>query len=135
MAKLEHRPQVAHGAVRALAIGLVDIEDVRDLEDARLDRLNVVAHARDHDHHHAMGQAGDVDLVLTHADRLDDHDLLAQGVHDPNTVGGSARQPAQVPPRGQGTDEDPLVLGVALHADAIAQDGPPREGARGDRPR
>ena len=76
----------AHRAICAFTVRLVDVEeDVRDLEeDAGLDGLDVVAHAR-HDHHrHAVRQAGDVDLVLADAHRLDDHQVLAHGVHDPN---------------------------------------------------
>ena len=46
VAEGDHVPQVAHGRVGAVAVGLVDDEDVADLEDAGLGRLDAVAHAR-----------------------------------------------------------------------------------------
>ena len=45
-AQIEHVHEVALGAIGALAIGLVDDEHVGDLEQARLDRLDVIAEAR-----------------------------------------------------------------------------------------
>ena len=36
-----------------------------------------------------------------------------------------------MPPGGQGADEDPVVGGVALHADAVPQDGAAGKGAGG----
>ena len=45
-AQIEHVHEVALGAIRALAVRLVDDEHVGDLEQARLDRLDVVAEAR-----------------------------------------------------------------------------------------
>jgi hypothetical protein len=41
--EVEHRGDLRRGAVRALAVRLVDHEDVGDLENPRLDRLDVVA--------------------------------------------------------------------------------------------
>ena len=44
--EVEHHRSSRDRAVGAVAVGLVDDEDVGDLEDAGLDRLDVVAHAR-----------------------------------------------------------------------------------------
>ena len=53
-----HRvPQVAHGAVGALAVGLVDDEHVGDLEDAGLGRLDAVAHPGREEHQGGVGGA------------------------------------------------------------------------------
>ncbi|HRI11239.1 MAG TPA: AAA family ATPase, partial [Nannocystaceae bacterium] len=46
----DHHLQVPHRRVGALAVGLVHHEDVRDLEDPRLDRLHLVAEPRRHHH-------------------------------------------------------------------------------------
>src|SRR5882724_7006943 len=58
---LEHRREVAQREVGALAVALVDDEDVGDLEQPRLERLHAVAEAgRRHDDD-GVGHARDVD--------------------------------------------------------------------------
>ena len=64
-------PQVAHRGVGALAVGLVDDEHVADLEDARLGRLDTVAHPGREQDDGRVGEARDLDLGLADADRLD----------------------------------------------------------------
>ncbi len=44
---------------------------------------------------------------------------------------GRRGQAAQVPPRAHGADEDAPIIGMRLHADAIAQDGAAGEGRAG----
>ncbi len=58
--------------VGAVAVGLVDDEDVADLEDPGLGRLDAVAHARGEQHQRGVGEAGDLDLALADADGLDE---------------------------------------------------------------
>src|SRR5262245_62251824 len=72
-AEAHHRAQLADGRVGALAIGLVDDKDIGDFENAGLDRLHIVAHARYLDHHGRVRRAGNLDLALARADRLDPH--------------------------------------------------------------
>ena len=67
-----------HEPIGAVAIGLVDDEDVGDLHDAGLERLHFVAGARHEDHERHVGRADDVDFVLADADRLDDDERLAR---------------------------------------------------------
>ena len=78
--EVEHALEVAAGVVGARAVGLVDDEDVGDLEQARLVGLHGVAPARVHDHDGGVGGAGHLHLDLAHADGLDQHPRPAGGV-------------------------------------------------------
>ena len=99
--EVEHHRQLRHRAVGALALGLVDDEDVGDLEDPGLDRLDVVAEARhEHDGRRVRG-AHDVDLVLADADRLDEDHVEARGVEHVDGVArraGEARRARRASP-------------------------------------
>ena len=73
--------------------------DVGDLEDAGLDRLDVVAEpGRGHDDRGVRG-ARDLDLVLADADRLDDDDVEARDVEDVDRVERAARAMPPSAPR------------------------------------
>ena len=115
--------------VGALAVGLVDDEDVGDLHDAGLERLHLVAGAGHQRDDRDVGGADDVHFVLADADRLDDDDVLAGGVEDERGVAGGARQAAEVAARRHAADEHAGVGGVRLHAHAIAEHGAAAERA------
>ena len=118
----QHRLHRRHRPVRSLAIRLVHDEDVGDLHDPGLERLDLVAGARHQHDDRDVGGADDVHFVLAHADRFDEDDVLAGGVEDERGVGGRARQPAEVAARRHAADEDAGVGDVRLHADAVAED-------------
>ena len=65
-----------------LAVGLVDGEHVGELEHALLDALQRVAGAGEHQHEEAVDHVGDDGLRLADADRLDEHDVVAGGLHE-----------------------------------------------------
>ena len=112
-----------HQAVGALAVGLVDDEDVGDLHDAGLDRLHVVAGAGHEHDDRDVRRADDVHFVLADADGLDDDDVLARGVEDQRRVARRARQAAEMAARRHAADEHAGIAGVRAHADAVAEDG------------
>ena len=116
-----------HHAIGAVAIALVDHEDVGDLHDPRLERLHIVSRARDEDDDRDVGGADDVDLVLADADGFDDDEALAGRIEDKRRVAGRAREPAHVPARRHAANEDLIVFGVRLHAQPIAENGPSGE--------
>src|SRR5208283_3246422 len=58
-----HRPDLALHSLRAVAVRLVDHEDVGDLHDSGLDRLHLVAHAGDQHHYRDVSERDDVDLI------------------------------------------------------------------------
>ena len=130
-AEAQHGLHLPLHAVGARLVGFVDDEDVGDLHDPGLDRLDVVAHARHQHHHGHLRQAGDLDFVLPDADGLDDHEVLARRVQQARQVGGGARQAAGGAAGRHGADEDAGIGVVLLHADAVAQDGAAGDAAAG----
>ena len=85
--EIEHLLEVAAGLLDAGPIGLVDDEHVGDLHQTGLVRLHTVAPARvDHDDGRVR-LAGDLDLDLTDAHRLDEHPLAADRIEDAQAQG------------------------------------------------
>ena len=71
--KRQHLLKVLHRRVRAHAIRLVDGEHVGHLENAGLDRLNVVAQPRRHHNQRRVGQPRHLELVLPNADGFEQY--------------------------------------------------------------
>ena len=111
-------------------VALADDVDVGDLEDAGLDRLDVVAEAGRRDDHRGVRRARDVDLVLAHADGLDHHDVEAGGVEHVDRFERAARKPAQRAARRHAAHEHAGVAAELAHADAVAEDRAAGERAR-----
>ena len=119
----EHRDDRLREAIGAIAIRLVDDEDVRDFHDARFERLHFVAGpGHEHDDRH-VGRADDVHLVLANADGLDDHDVLPRGIENERHVARRARKPAEMAARRHASNEHPLVAEVGGHPHAISENG------------
>ena len=129
--QLEHAAQRPLGVLHARVVGLVDHQQVGDLQNAGLDRLDVIAHAGGLDHQGGVRQAGDIHLGLAHADRLDQDQVKAGGIEYLHQGGGGRGQPAQRTARRHRADEDARVAGQVAHADAVAQDGAAGEGTGG----
>src|SRR5262249_13719266 len=103
---LKQRDQLPFGPLDAFAVGLVDDEDVADLHNARLDRLNVIAHSRyEHDDRN-VGGLHDVHFVLSDADGFDQRPIVSGGFQNRNGVNCRARQPTQIAPRRHRANED-----------------------------
>ena len=130
LAELEHLEDLLHDAIGAVAVGLVHDEEVGDLHEARLDRLDVVAHPRRQDDDARLRETEDVHLVLPDADRLDEHLVEARRVEDVYGVGRGAREAAEVAARRHRPDQDAGVRVEVLHPDAVAEDRAAREGRR-----
>src|SRR5439155_15220670 len=108
-AELEHRPQVGDEPVRAGDVGLVDHQNVGNLEDARLDSLDVVAQIWHTHDQRRIGRAGNLHLILAHADGFDDDHILAKGVQQQHHVEGAASEPAHDTARGHAAYEYPRI--------------------------
>ena len=93
--QFQHGPERPLGILHAGAVGLVDDQHVRDLEDAGFDGLDVVAHAGRFHHDGGVRQAGDVHLALSRADGFDDHHVEARRVEDLCHGSGGLRQSAE----------------------------------------
>ena len=93
------------GLLLPVAVGLVDRDDVGDLEDALLDALELVAGAGQGEEEEGVDHAGDGDLGLTHADRLDQHHVVPRGLEDRHRLHGRAGDPAERAGGRRGPDE------------------------------
>ena len=102
-------------------VGLVDDDDVRDLHDARLQRLHAVAGARDQHEHDRVGVVDDVDLRLPDADGLEEDVVLAARVHEQRGLERRLAQPAERAAVGHRADEDAGVEEVLGQPDAVAE--------------
>ncbi len=111
-------------------VGLVDHEDVGDLEDARLEDLHAVAGNRRGDHDGGVDRLHHLELALADADGLEQAAVAAAGVDEPDRLAGGAGQAAEVAARRHAADVHAVVTGVALHAHAVAEDGAAAERAR-----
>jgi len=128
-AQVEHSLQGANRILGLRAVGLVDDEDVGDLQDAGLDRLHIVPQSgRLHDQG-GLRLMGDIHFALARADRLDENGVEAGGIQRADGVGGGAGQPAQTATGGHAADEDAGIASQVAHADAVAQDRAAGEGA------
>ena len=96
-----------HRAVRrrGIEVALVVDDDVGELDDALLHRLQVVARVRKLHQHEDVGQVGDVGLALPHADRLDDHDVESRRFDEQHRLARVRGDAAQRAARGRRPDE------------------------------
>ena len=83
----QHRPELRGGPLRAGLVALVDDDEVGDLEQAGLDRLDLVAHLGRLEHDRRVGRGRDLDLALARPDGLEQH------------AGRSRRRRGRPPPR------------------------------------
>src|ERR1700676_2372453 len=120
----KHGMELLFQSVGALAIGLIQNEDVADFHQAGFHVLDVVAKAGNEDDEDAIREAHDVDLVLADSDGFDKHLALPRRIEQKRDFSGGTREPTKESARGHGANENPSVAGVALHADAVAKDGP-----------
>ena len=104
--QIEHHPQDSRSAIGSLQVGLVDGEDVGDLQDAGFDGLDVVAQAGGCDDDGGVGCLGDLHLRLARPHRLHEDHLEARRVQHLDRVAGGPGQPAQAAPAGHASDED-----------------------------
>ncbi len=124
----QHRSQLCRGPLRARLVALVDHDQVGDLEQSGLDRLDLVAHLRGFQHDRRVGRCGDFDLALARPHRLDEDQVETSGGEDRRGRGRRRCEAACVPARCHRADEDGVIVRVSLHPDAI-----PQQGATGDR--
>jgi len=117
--------------IRARKIGFVDDEHLSDLHNTRFKRLNIVSRARREDHQSHMSQPCDLDFVLPHADGFDQDHVPTRGIQEHDHFSGRTREAAQRSAGRHGTDKDPRIGMMILHANAIAQNRSTGIGAAG----
>jgi len=97
---LHHRSDLASHLIGHRVIGLVDDEDVGNLHDAGFEHLHRIAAARLESDERRLRQLRDLDLALPHPDRLDQHDVYTEGIHEQHSIGRRSGHAAQVPAAG-----------------------------------
>ena len=83
------------GEIGQLAVGLVDDDEVGELDDPALHALQLVAGARREQQHEQVDHAGDRDLRLADADGLDEHDVEAGRLAHEHRLAGAPRDAAE----------------------------------------
>ena len=127
--EVQHLRQLRLHPLRALAISLVDDEDVGDLEEPRLHHLHGVAGLGHQDHDDRVREPHDVKLGLPDAHRLDEHVVDAERIEEADHVARGAGEAAVAAAGREAADEDARVEEVRLHADAVAEHGAAAERA------
>ncbi len=93
------------GGREVVAVGLVDRDQIGELEDAALDALQLVAGAGEHEEQEEVDHLGDRGLRLADADGLDQHHVEARRLADQDRLAGLAGDAAQRAAGGGGPDE------------------------------
>jgi hypothetical protein len=102
-------------------VGLVDDDDVGDLHDPGLQRLNAVSPAGHQHEQDRVGVVDDVDLGLPDADRLQEDVVAAGGVHQQRGLETCLAEAAQRTPVGHRADEHAGIEEVLGQPDAVAE--------------
>ena len=116
------------------AVGLVDQDQVGQLDDAPLDALQVIAAARQEHQEEHVGHIGDGGFRLADPHGLHQHDVMAGGLDHQHRFPGPPRHPAQGPAGGRGADEGLRLAGQPGHPGLVPQDraaAQPRGGIHG----
>ena len=97
----EHRPELRGRPLRPGLVALVDDDQVGDLEQAGLDRLDLVAHLGRLEHDRRVRRGRDLDLALAGPDGLDQDEVEARrrrGPPRPPSTSTPARRRARATP-------------------------------------
>ena len=90
------------GVAFVAVVGLVDDDQLGQLQDAPLDALQGVAGAGHGEDDKAVDHVGDGNLGLTDADRFDDDDIKTGGLHHDHGLARRRGTPPSVPDVGDG---------------------------------
>ena len=109
------------GPLRAGLVALVDHDQVGDLEQARLDRLDLVAHLGRLEHDRRVRRGGDLDLALPGPDGLDEDEVEAGRIEHRSGGRRGRGQTAGVSARRHRADEHVAVAGIGLHPNPVTE--------------
>ena len=110
------------GRREVVAVGLVDGDEVGELEDAAFDPLELVAGAGELEDEEEVDHVGHGDLGLTDPDGLDENHVEAGGLADDDRLAGLARHAAERAARRRGPDEGVGASRQLLHSGLVAED-------------
>jgi hypothetical protein len=109
------------GRCRGVEIGLVDDDQVGQLHDALLDRLQVVAGVGQLQEDEHVGHAGDRGLALADAHGLDDHGAVAGRLDDTDRLARRRRHAAERAAARARAHEGGALDREPLHARLVAE--------------
>src|SRR5512141_3189312 len=119
MSQLEGGAQRTFGIFDPGPVSFVDDQDVGDLQDAGLDGLDLIAHARGFDDERGMRQTSHIHFALSCAYRFDNDNLVACGGKDLYDGSRLLRKAAQRATRSHRADENARIAGQVTHAYAV----------------
>jgi hypothetical protein len=102
-------------------VRLVDGDDISDLKQAGLDRLDSVAKPRGLNDDYRVGKRRDIRPILTRADCLNQNQRVASSIQQVNKPGGRPGKPTLATATGHTPDKYSLVRMAIHHADAITE--------------
>ena len=120
MVHIDHQSQITHGLVATFPVGLVDQEDIADLKDAGLDRLDIISHSGNHHNDCRMGAPDNIYLILADTNGFDQDIVLAHGIQDINGASGRLGQSPEMTSCGQRPDKNALIHTVSLHPHTVS---------------
>ena len=129
--ELQHRFQLRFEPFDAVAVRFIQHENVRDLHQAGLHILHIVAHARHEQDQRAVCETHDIHFILADAHGFDEHVLFSGGVENQRDIARGPREATEKSTRRHRPDENSRIAGVALHAYAVAENRSARVRARG----
>ena len=127
----EHQLDLGAQAVRTGPVGLVHREDVGDLHQTRLERLDRVARFGHEDHEARIRRARDIQLALADADGLDEDAIGAERIEHVAHLARGGGETAQRAARRERPDVHARIERDVLHADAVAEQRAAGERRRG----
>ena len=116
----------AAGGRQRLPVGLVDQDQVGQLDDAAFDALQIVPAARHHQQDHRVDELVHEVLRLPDAHRLDDDPVVARRLAERNRLPRRARHAPQGLPRRTGPHVRPRVTAQRRHPRFVPEDTPAR---------
>ena len=105
-----------------IAIGLVDQDQVCELDDAFLEALKLVTGARGEQEEEHVHHVGDGGLGLPDPYRLDDHHIESRGFRQQDRLAAAPRHAAEGRAGGRRPDESPGIASELRHARLVAQE-------------
>src|SRR5271157_1236911 len=131
ISEIKHGFDLRDEPVSILMISFIDNVDIASLHDTGFERLDLVAHAWREQQQRRVGGVINIDFILANADGFNENVIKAECVEDGDRVLRGPRDATQLPPARHAADEHLSLRITFFHANAIAEQGAPREWARG----
>jgi len=119
--KVKRSPDESLRVVGSWLVRLVDDDDIPDLEQPGLYRLNPVAEPRSLDYHNCVCERRDIGAILTRADGLDQYQRVAHGIEKMDESRGRPGEAALAAATGHAPHKDSVIRMAIHHSNTIAQ--------------